>query len=95
MKIITVSCTVKPENRNELVALCKEMLIPSRAEEGCITYNFYQDAADENKFFFYEVWKDQAAIDFHFKTKHYLDFPPKFDLLTEGKAELTIYNVQN
>ena len=95
MKIITVGCTARTDKRDELISLCKNMIAPSRAESGCIQYYFYQDVTDENKFFFYEEWKDQAAIDFHFSTKHYLDFSPKYDSLIEERAKLTIYNAQN
>ncbi len=70
------------------------MLAPSRLEEGCISYNFYQDSTDENKFFFYEEWKDQTAIDVHFATKHFLDFQPKFKSLLIAEANLTIHNVE-
>ncbi len=93
MKIITVHCTAKSDRRNDLTLLGKSMIAPSRAETGCIHYSFYQDLSDENKFFFYEEWKDQSVIDLHNKTKHFLDFQPKFKEMILGEAIVTVHSV--
>jgi quinol monooxygenase YgiN len=93
MKIITVHCYAKPETRSELIALCKEMIAPSRAESGCLYYSLFQDFAEENHFFFYEEWKDQSAIDFHMQTAHYKEFQKIFDSFLVRPAELKIHSV--
>ena len=94
MKIITVHCVAKPEQRDELIALCTSMIDPSRAEKGCIHYSFYQDLNDDNKFFFYEEWNDQSTIDLHNNSKHFLDFQPKFKTMIIGDAIVTIYTIE-
>ena len=94
MKTITVYCTTKPGKQNDLIALCKNMIAPSRAETGCIHYSFYQDLHQENTFLFYEEWKDQASIDLHNATKHFMDFQPKFKELIVGDAKVTVYSVE-
>jgi quinol monooxygenase YgiN len=95
MKVITVFFTAKKDKRVEVIELCKGMIAPSRSESGCISYNFYQDMTDENKFFFFEEWKDQQAIDIHVKTEHYIAFEPKFDALIMGKADLQVRTITN
>ena len=94
MKIITVYCLAKPEYRNKLITLGKSMINPSRAENGCIHYSFYQDLNEENKFFFYEEWKDQASIDVHNNTKHFLEFQPQFKNMIDGEALVTIHSLE-
>jgi PTH1 family peptidyl-tRNA hydrolase len=94
MKIITVEFKATPKHRNAVIHLCRSMVDPSRAEKGCISYNFYQNLADEDSFFFFEEWKDQRAIDDHVKTKHYIDFVPKFNSLILGKADLKVRSVR-
>ena len=93
MKIITVECIAKSEKRMEVINLCREMLEPSRAEAGCISYRFYQELTDENSFFFYEEWSDQGAIDDHTATEHYLKFQMKFPTLLQQDAVVTIHSV--
>jgi quinol monooxygenase YgiN len=46
------------------------MLAASRAEDGCITYSYGEDVAEPGLIRVFEVWRDQAAIDAHFKTPH-------------------------
>jgi quinol monooxygenase YgiN len=94
MKIITVHCVAKPEFRSELIVLCKSMIIPSRAEKGCLHYSFNQDLYEENKFFFYEEWNDQPSIDLHNTTKHFLNFQPKFNSMIVVEAKINIYTVE-
>ncbi len=94
MKTITVYCTAKPGSQNELIALCKSMIEPSLAEQGCIHYSFYQDLHQENTFLFYEEWKDQDSIDLHNATKHFLEFQPKYKHLIVGEAKVTVHTVE-
>lgn len=94
MKIIKVSFTAKSEKKNEVIALCKSMISPSRAEAGCIHYSFYQDLSESDKFFFYEEWEDQESIDSHNNTKHFLEFQPKFKSMIVGDAQIKIYSVR-
>ncbi len=93
MKIITVHFIAKPEYQSALITLCKSMIGPSKAETGCIHYSFYQDLNEENKFFFYEEWKDQSVIDLHNTTKHFLDFQPKLKKMIQGEPAVTVYSV--
>jgi quinol monooxygenase YgiN len=38
----------------------------SRKEPGCVTFNLYQSKKNPQIYWLYEIWKDQAALDFHF-----------------------------
>lgn len=46
------------------------MLAASRAEDGCITYSYGEDVAEPGLIRVFEVWRDQAAIEAHFKAPH-------------------------
>lgn len=94
MKIITVHFTVRPERRAEALDLCRAMIAPSRAEAGCIRYELYQDVTDAHRFFFYEEWADQQAVDEHTKAPHYIDFVPRFGPLLTAPADLQVRSVQ-
>lgn len=56
---------------DEFIEFTRPIIEKSRAEEGCISYTLYQDPSDATKFIFFEQWKDQAAIDYHFSTDHF------------------------
>jgi quinol monooxygenase YgiN len=93
MKIITVQCTARTDRREELVALCRSMIVPSREEPGCIHYSFYKDLGAESSYFFYEEWTDQESIDAHNASAHYLDFQPRFKGLIAGDPVITVRTV--
>ena len=46
------------------------MLDPTRAEPGCRLYELYQSDSKE-RFYFYETWESQAALDRHVAMPHF------------------------
>src|SRR5947209_19900611 len=68
--IIAGTVRLPPENLAGLKPHMEKMLEASRAEDGCITYSYAEDVAEPGLIRVYEVWRDQAALDAHFKTPH-------------------------
>jgi quinol monooxygenase YgiN len=95
MIVISGKFAAKPDKRDELIQLAIGMFEPSRSESGCITYNFYEDAANPNHFLFFEEWKTQEDIDKHFQTEHFKKFMEKFPDLIIGEAKIRIYKVDS
>jgi autoinducer 2-degrading protein len=75
MLCVIVTAQVKPEHREEFLAAILEDARDSLAKEpGCLRFDVIEDNADPNKFYFYEVYKDQAANDYHRTMPHYEKF---------------------
>lgn len=70
MYTIIGTVIARPETRAELETLLHEQVAPTRAEAGCINYDFHVDAADPCVFVFYENWKSRAALDQHLAMPH-------------------------
>lgn len=70
MYTIIGTVTARPETRDELSALLAAQVAPTRAEAGCINYDFHVDAADPCVFVFYENWTSRAALDAHLAMPH-------------------------
>ena len=68
--IIAGTVRVPPENLAALKPHQLAMLAASRAEDGCVTYSYGVDVAEPGLIRVFEVWRDQAAIDAHFKAEH-------------------------
>lgn len=68
--IIAGVVSVPPENLSSLRPHQLQMLAASRAEDGCITYSYGEDVAEAGLIRVFEVWRDQQAIDAHFKAAH-------------------------
>lgn len=70
MYTIIGTVTARPETREELAGLLAAQVAPTRAEPGCINYDFHVDAADPCVFVFYENWTSRAALDDHLAMPH-------------------------
>lgn len=93
-RIITVHCIAAPGKSAELIALGTGMIAPSCAEDGCIHYSFYQDLNAPDRFFFYEEWRDQNAIDRHNASPHFLAFQPRFRPLLAADPVISVMSAE-
>jgi len=55
---------------NQLKALLQGMLVPTRAESGCESYELYESDS-RGRFYLNETWESQAALDRHMATPHF------------------------
>jgi quinol monooxygenase YgiN len=93
MIILAAKFAGKPDRRGSLISLAATVAKPSRAESGCISYNFYERQPESNEFLFFEEWADQAALDCHFQTPHFKKFMERFPDLIQGPPLIRIYEV--
>ena len=91
-KIISAQVSIQPEKVDAFLAATKDLIEQSRAEEGCISYSLYQDPQDKTKFLFFEEWKNQEAVDFHFATEHFRKFGETLEECASTPAVITIYD---
>ena len=66
MIVITGRVTAKPGVFAQLQAAALDHSARSRAEDGCLEHRCYLDAIESNVVFFYEEWRDMAAVKAHF-----------------------------
>ncbi|MDO4640744.1 MAG: putative quinol monooxygenase [Neisseria sp.] len=71
---IAATITVKPEYRQTLLDVFRQLVVSSRSESGNVRYDLHQDIQNENRFVFFENWKNQAAVDEHGATAHFQGF---------------------
>lgn len=88
MLAIFVKARIKPEQRPRfLQAIEVDALGSERDEPGCLRFNVLQDAQDENVYYFYEVYKDEAALEAHRAAPHYAVWRAAADSL-DGPTEV-------
>lgn len=89
MLAIWVKVRIKPELRQRfLEAIEVDALGSERDEPGCLRFNVLQDARDENVYYFFEVYKDEAALEAHRAMPHYAVWRAAADTL-DGPTEAT------
>jgi quinol monooxygenase YgiN len=65
--MIVAQIKAKPGMEGRMRKDLMGLLVPTRAESGCITFDLLIDMKDPTVFVLYENWKDQAALDAHFQ----------------------------
>lgn len=82
-----IKVRIKPERREDFLAAIEvDALGSERDEPGCVRFNVLQDAADENVYYFYEVYTDEAAVTAHRSMEHYAVWKGAADTL-DGPTE--------
>ena len=72
MLVNLVKVRIKPQQRQRfLQAIEHDALASERDEPGCLRFNVLQDKTDADVYYFYEVYKDQAALEAHRAMPHY------------------------
>jgi len=62
----------------------------SRAESGCLNYDFHQAIDDPTIFIWHETWTNQAAVDAHGKSPHFKDFSGQIKGLIDEPLQITL-----
>jgi quinol monooxygenase YgiN len=72
MAEVLVICRFEARTGTEvqLKALLQGMLAPTHAEPGCKLYELYESDC-RGRFYLYETWENQAALDQHMATPHF------------------------
>jgi quinol monooxygenase YgiN len=68
--IVAGTVRVPPEKIEQLRPHMVAMMTATRAEDGCVEYAYGLDTADPGLIRVFEIWRDQPALDLHFKTDH-------------------------
>jgi len=91
MLVLSATFTAKPDARQALLELAA-MLIPlSRAEPGCLRYDFLQSPHTPDQFVFFELWESRADLDEHFQKPYFKILEERLPSLIEGSADIFTY----
>lgn len=62
---------IKPEHVGQAIEHFHALTNATRKEPGCLFYTVNQHAEEPRRFFIYEQYQDQAALDAHRATPHF------------------------
>ncbi len=71
MICVAVTYVIKPGREAEAADLFRAMTAQTRAEPGCRMYLAHRSTTDPRRFFLYEQYDDQAALDAHRAAPHF------------------------
>jgi quinol monooxygenase YgiN len=71
MICVAVTYVIKPGHEAEAAELFRTLTEQTRKEPGCRVYLAHRSTTDPRKFFLYEQYTDQAALDAHRAAPHF------------------------
>src|SRR5262249_36785035 len=69
--IVTAFWDARPEEVDALRGIIYKFLPQAQAEPGVIAFQIHQSLSEPTKFFFYEVFRDEAAFAEHSQSAHF------------------------
>lgn len=85
--------TVHPEHRTELFQTISRLLEPVKAVQGCRTFRFYLDAADENSSLLMSEWDTELDLNNYLRSNNFSILRGAITVLsiesTDSKAVIT------
>jgi (4S)-4-hydroxy-5-phosphonooxypentane-2,3-dione isomerase len=77
MVVLAVTWMAKATREAETAALFAKLTELSRKEPGCVTYQVHRHKTEARRFFIYEQYKDDAALEAHRASPHFLQYAKK------------------
>jgi len=72
MVVLHVTIQVKPEYVEKYLEIVRHDAEHSEKDEpGCLRFDVIRDCDDLNRFYYYEVYRDEAALEAHRQTPHF------------------------
>jgi quinol monooxygenase YgiN len=90
---VVARLTAQTDKVDSLRGLLRGLLQPTRAEEGCISYELLQNTSDPTDFTFVEEWTGEEALQAHFNTDHLLHARSRFPDLLAAEADIRTYTL--
>lgn len=94
MIIVHGTFPVKPELRDDALEMMRRMSIASRAEYGCISYEFYVGITNVNTLLLFQEWESAEALQGHFETNHMEEFLSRLPDVLDGEVSTRRYEVR-
>lgn len=91
MICLTVHLTVKAGREQETADMFRSYVKQVQTEPGSLRFDVLQSRKEPRHFMLYEMYRDDAALDAHRRTPHFLDYTPKVEDLVE-KRESELFN---
>jgi quinol monooxygenase YgiN len=85
---VAAKCVIKKESIETFKSITSTLIDETRKEDGCISYELFQDNDNEQVFIFVENWGNQEKLNQHINSKHCKELLPEMGKTYELDMEL-------
>ena len=92
MICVAVTYLIQPGQEERAIELFAALTQQTHAEPGNLYYLAHRSPTEQRRFFIYEQYTDQAALDTHRASQHFIQFATNglFTILEKREAEIYI-----
>ena len=94
MIIVTATIVVKKEKKGSLVPLVLDLILNTRLEAGCISYELLTSNENEYSQTFVEKWESMDALNLHMKSAHFVKFGEKTQYFFSEPMDIKLYEAK-
>ncbi len=91
LKVVAIAET-STDRAEELKSVCMALIEPTRKEEGCISYELYQDTTNPGRFTFIETWESKQHLDIHLQSSHLVAAADAFGKILTKELTIILLN---
>jgi quinol monooxygenase YgiN len=88
--VLIARLKVKKDSVEQAKQAALAIVEDSRAEKGCLNYDFHQAIDDETVFIWHETWESEAAIGEHGKSEHFVTFSEQIKDSIDEPLQITL-----
>ena len=77
MVVLAVTWVAKVGREAEVAEVLAKLTEEARKEPGCVMFKVHRHRTEPRRFFIYEQYKDDAALEAHRNTPHFLQYARK------------------
>jgi len=75
--VLAVTWVANPGHEEEVAEIFRKLEAASRQEPGCVLYVVHRHKEDATRFFIYEQYRDEAALQAHRESSHFQQYAMK------------------
>ncbi len=79
----------RPGQEEAVAEALRDVLAPSREEEGCLGLHTFRSVRDPGLFYIHSRWTNEAAFDLHARMPHTVRFVERVEPLIDHPLEVT------
>ena len=91
MVVLVVTWMAKIGRETDVVSIFSALTEESRKEVGCVTYQVHRHKTEPRRFFIYEQYKDDGALEAHRAAPHFLKYARKASPKVADRVEGHLY----
>jgi quinol monooxygenase YgiN len=94
MIIVVAELAVRAKMEEKFRQAVSDVTEASLVEPGSISYGAYYDVLQKDRVMFVERWRDEAALQQHFETTHFIAFRERISPLVTNASEVVAHYVE-